>query len=102
MARRAPRGDAPEPLQPRHQIVAEQEAVERLDRRRIDDRIAPDRVAVPAHLRPDALDRLKAGPLVPRVQLVARPEREILEHLALRWIHRRDRAPEREGAEVRS
>src|SRR6266850_2884551 len=64
------------------------------------DRVPPDGLTVPAHLAPDALHRLKARPLVARVHVVAGPEGEVLEVLALGRFHVRDRAPQREVAEV--
>ena len=78
----------------------EQEAVERLRRLGVGDRVTPDLVAVPAELVPDMLDGLEARPLVARVHEVAHPEREVLEVLALRDLHVGDGPAEGEVPEV--
>ena len=57
-------------------------------------------VGVPAHLVPDVLDGLEAGPLVARVHQVAGPEGEVLQQLALGRVQGGDGAPQREVAEV--
>src|SRR5437879_4834697 len=70
--RRDPVRDQPEADQARHQVLAEEEAVEVLRRLGVRDGVAPDLVRVPAHLAPHGLDRLEPGVLVAAVELVAR------------------------------
>src|SRR5712691_2420607 len=86
----------PQPLEPRHQVLLEQEAVEVLGADGIGDGVPPDLVAVPAHLVPHVPDGAEARTLVARVHEVARLDREVLQIGALVRLHGRDRAAQRE------